>query len=153
MIAHLDTFRQTFDTTGWTPRATDGRARRRWFAIGDPQTTFEKVLTILDGHALLDARGMLREDVGLVSIGDHFDFRSDTLDVAAIGREGMYTLRWFAEHPPDQVVLVMGNHDVARVMELAFETDESFAAARVLAKAWKNEPAASTTLTLSLIHI
>ena len=102
--------------------------------MGDPQTTFANVLGILDNHDLLGADGYLREDVGLVSIGDHFDFQShDDKAMAAVGRDGIDNLRWFAEHPPDQVVIVMGNHDSARVMELAFETDESFAAARALA--------------------
>lgn len=102
--------------------------------MGDPQTTFAKVLGILEKHDLLGGDGYLREDVGLVSIGDHFDFHAhDGKAMAAVGRDGMDNLRWLAEHPPDQVVIVMGNHDSARVMELAFETDESFAAARALA--------------------
>jgi len=102
--------------------------------MGDPQTTFAKVLGILGSHDLLREDGYLREDVGLVSIGDHFDFMShDDKPLAARGRDGMDNLRWLAEHAPDQVVIVMGNHDSARVMELAFETDETFAAARALA--------------------
>jgi len=31
-------------------------------------------------------------------------------------------LRWFVEHLPDQVVILMGSHDAARVMEVAFES-------------------------------
>src|SRR5687768_8459431 len=104
--------------------------------MGDPQTTFAKVLGILGSHDLLGEDGYLRDDVGLVSIGDHFDFAShDRRSLTDIGRDGANILRWLAEHPPDQVVILMGNHDSARVMELAFETDESFAAARTLAKA------------------
>jgi len=104
--------------------------------MGDPQTTFAKVLGILGSHDLLREDGYLREDVGLVSIGDHFDFAShDARSLTDIGRDGTDNLRWLAEHPPDQVVIVMGNHDSARVMELAFETDRSFAAARALAAA------------------
>ena len=110
--------------------------------MGDPQTTFANVLGILGSHDLLGEDGYLREDVGLVSIGDHFDFAShDERSLTDIGRDGADNLRWLAEHPPDQVVIVMGNHDSARVMELAFETDESFAAARNLARACLAEDA------------
>jgi hypothetical protein len=42
-------------------------------------------------------------------------------------------LRWLAGHAPDQVVILFGNHDAARVMELIGESDASFAAARELA--------------------
>lgn len=108
--------------------------RRRWFAMGDPQTSFEKVRAILRGHDLLGDDGRLRDDVGLVSIGDHFDFalhEGRTLEQSA--RDGADTLRWLAEHPRDQVVIMIGNHDTSRVMELAFETDATFAAARTLA--------------------
>src|SRR6266550_275427 len=103
-------------------------AKRRWFAMGDPQTTFEKVLAILRGHDLLGEGGKLRDDVGLVSIGDHFDFKShDERSLEDVGRDGSNILRWLAAHAADQVVIVTGNHDAARVMELAFESDESFA--------------------------
>lgn len=108
---------------------------RRWFAIGDPQTTFARFEGILRHHDLLDGAGRLRADVGLVSMGDHFDFdfgKNDrTLERA--GQEGLQILEWLAGHPPDQVVILMGNHDAARVMELAFESDASFAEARRLA--------------------
>ena len=114
--------------------------KRRWFAIGDPQTTFEKFLGILGQHDLLDEKGSLREEVGLVSIGDHFDFQShDKKPLADTGRDGEDILRWLAGHPADQVVILLGNHDTARVMELAFESDESFAAARALAAECKAE--------------
>src|SRR5207249_4203044 len=49
-----------------------------------------------------------------------------------IGGEGQRVVRWLAEHPRDQVVLLLGNHDTSRVQELAFETDESFDGARAL---------------------
>ena len=108
--------------------------RRRWFAMGDPQTTFANVLALLRTHDLLDDSGRLRADVGLVSIGDHYDFYAhDGKPLADTGRDGSDILRWLAQHPPDQVVMLLGNHDTARVMELAFESDESFAAARALA--------------------
>ena len=65
----------------------------------------------------------------LVSIGDHFDY--DYRDPATASREGLRdrcagsraTIR-------QQVVLLFGNHDAARVMELATITDDEFAAAR-----------------------
>ena len=60
-----------------------------------------------------------------------------------MGRDGSNVLRWLAEHPPDQVVILMGNHDAARVMELAFESDESFAGARALATACVGQGAAA----------
>lgn len=105
---------------------------RRWFAIGDPQTTFEKLLDVLRASDLL--RGdRLRDDVGLLSIGDHFDFPSER-SREEVARDGTTNLRWLASHPPEQVVIMFGNHDAARVMELAFETDESFAAAQAMAK-------------------
>lgn len=109
---------------------------RRWFAIGDPQTTFERFRGILGHHGLLDAAGNLRDEVGLVSMGDHFDFDHGKHDrtLEASGREGTQILSWLAQHAPEQVVILMGNHDVARVMELAFESDASFAEARAMAK-------------------
>jgi hypothetical protein len=114
---------------------------RRWFAVGDPQTTFERFLGILRTHDLIDdATGSLREDVGLVSIGDHFDFQShDDKPLDATGRDGADILRWLAGHPAEQVVILLGNHDTARVMELAFESDDTFAAARALALECKAE--------------
>lgn len=121
---------------------------RRWFAIGDPQTTFARFLGILRSHDLIDdATGALREDVGLISIGDHFDFQAhhgEALD--ATGRDGAEILRWLAAHPAAQVVILLGNHDTARVIELAFESDETFAAARALALECKAEdpPGAKT---------
>jgi hypothetical protein len=105
----------------------------RWFAVGDPQTTFEKFLSVLRASDILDARDRVREDVGLVSMGDHFDFWS-AAPVAEVGQHGTKILRWLADHSAEQVVILMGNHDAARVMELAHETDESYAAARALAE-------------------
>lgn len=111
---------------------------RRWFAIGDPQTTFDTFLDVLRGHGLLHD-GKLRDDVGLVSIGDHFDFDPRGRALDAVGRDGTNILGWLADHPEDQAVILMGNHDAARVMELAAETDASFAAARALAETASEE--------------
>jgi hypothetical protein len=118
----------------WQPVAAAPRERRRRVAIGDPQTTLEKLLRILDEHGLLGDDGRLDPDVQLLSIGDHFDFDGGAATPETIGQEGRRVVRWLAEHPPDQVVLLLGNHDTSRVMELAFETDESFARARALAQ-------------------
>ena len=64
----------------------------------------------------------------LVSIGDHFDY--DHKDPITAGQEGLRLLRWLADHDPAQVQLLLGNHDAARVMELAALTDDEFAVAR-----------------------
>lgn len=106
---------------------------RRWFAVGDPQTRFEKFLAVLRSNGVLDARDRVRGEVGLVSVGDHFDFYAPERPLADVSRDGTNILRWLADHPAEQVVILMGNHDSARVQELAFETDESYARARELA--------------------
>jgi len=103
---------------------------RRWFAIGDPQATPDRIFAVLDRHGLLADDGVLAPDAGLLSIGDHFDFPGDVTEVERAGRE---VLAWLAAHPRDQVVLLAGNHDLSRVIELAHETDGSFSSARALA--------------------
>lgn len=118
--------------------AADDRTPSRWFAVGDPQTSAERFFTFLDREGLVGEDGRLRADVGLLSIGDHFDYGLDSEPAA---RAGISILHWLASHPPNQVVLLAGNHDLARVQELAFETDESFAAARDLGRALKEERA------------
>lgn len=110
--------------------APDGRgAQRTWWAIGDPQAPFQHFARILDHHQLLDPDGRLKPDVGLVSMGDHFDYGKDS-DLERVGANGELILLWLAAHPPDQVVILFGNHDLSRVQELALESDESFAEAR-----------------------
>lgn len=101
-------------------------------AVGDPQSTFEKFLAILDGHGLLGKGRRLRDDVSLLSIGDHFDYL-DERGAEAAGREGLQILRWLASHPPEQAIILAGNHDLSRVMELALMTDARFAEARTRA--------------------
>src|SRR6266542_1265035 len=103
----------------------------RTFVMGDPQAPFAKVLEVLDCHRAL-AGDRLAADVVLVSIGDHFDYDLEHPDVAS--REGLELLRWLASHDPEQVVLLFGNHDASRVMEMAHLTDEQFEAARKLAR-------------------
>ncbi len=99
--------------------------------MGDPQAPFAKVLEVLHWHRAL-AGDRIAPDVVLVSIGDHFDY--DFRDPIGCAREGLALLRWLASHDPEQVVLLLGNHDASRVMELAHLTDEQFAAARRLAR-------------------
>jgi hypothetical protein len=114
----------------WRPAAARAHTPARRFAIGDPQTTRARFFAILDHHALLGPDGMLAPDVSLVSIGDHFDYAGEPADVA---REGLAILRWLAEHPAEQAPILLGNHDLCRVMELAPLSDHDFAAARALA--------------------
>lgn len=107
----------------------------RWHvAMGDPQGPLATVLEVLDAHHLLRA-DRLRPDVQLVSIGDHFDWgqphqrRRATDDANAL-------LSWLASHPPEQVVILVGNHDLARVCELwPFDRDEDFETAHAEAAA------------------
>lgn len=103
----------------------------RAFVMGDPQAPFAKVLDVLGWHRAL-AGDRLAPDVVLVSIGDHFDYDLRNPTVAA--KEGLQLLRWLASHDPAQVVLLLGNHDASRVMEMARLTDEEFEAARKLAR-------------------
>ena len=51
-----------------------------------------------------------------------------------VSGEGVRLLRWLADHPADQAIILAGNHDVARVMEFAGMTDERFGAARTMAE-------------------
>lgn len=103
----------------------------RTFVMGDPQAPFAKVRDVLATHRALDG-DRLAADVVLVSIGDHFDY--DLRNPTEAGQEGLRTLRWLASHPPSQVVLLLGNHDASRVMELATITDDDFERARQLAR-------------------
>ena len=103
------------------------------YVIGDPQAPFAKVLEVLDRHgALAPGKDRIADGVVLVSIGDHFDYNVEAPAEAA--HEGLRTLRWLAAHDPAQVVLLFGNHDAARVMELAHLDDATFQAARVLGR-------------------
>lgn len=103
----------------------DGRPRRRTFAIGDPQAPLEKFLAILDHRGLLDERGRLAGDVRLVSMGDHFDWGPKEARRAA-AEDGLAIVAWLASHPADQAILLLGNHDLARVGELSGFDDARF---------------------------
>jgi hypothetical protein len=110
----------------------------RTLVMGDPQGPFDKLLAVLERHAALDG-DRLAGDVVLMSIGDHFDY--DFRNWQTAGQEGLRVLRWLAGHDPAQVVLLLGNHDVSRVMELVAISDERFAAARAFARALDGDPA------------
>lgn len=110
----------------------------RTLVMGDPQAPYSKLLEVLDRHRALDG-DRLASDVVLVSIGDHFDY--DLVDWHAAGQDGLKFLRWLAGHDPAQVKLLLGNHDVSRVMELVGITDERFAAARAFARELDGDPA------------
>lgn len=114
----------------WRPVPASAHAPRRCFAIGDPQTSRERFFAVLAHNDLLGDDGMLARDVMLTSMGDHFDYDGEPGEV---GREGLAILRWLAEHPPEQVPILAGNHDVCRVMELAPLADRDFAEARAMA--------------------
>ncbi|HSR99373.1 MAG TPA: metallophosphoesterase [Kofleriaceae bacterium] len=110
----------------------------RTLVMGDPQAPFAKLLEVLDHHGALDG-DRLAADVVLVSIGDHFDY--DFRDWQTAGAEGLRFLRWLISHDDAQVKLLLGNHDVSRVMELVAITDERFAAARAFAHALDRDAA------------
>ncbi|MEO8840299.1 MAG: hypothetical protein ABI591_21520, partial [Kofleriaceae bacterium] len=101
------------------------------YVLGDPQAPFAAVMKLLASYDLLAADGHLRPDVELISIGDQFDYDLTAPDVSRA--EGLAVLRWLAAHPPEQVRLIVGNHDAARVVELALVDDRAFAEARTLA--------------------
>lgn len=104
---------------------------RRWLAAGDPQTSRERFFAVLDRYEMRGTDGKLRPDVGLLSMGDHFDYGADATESE---REGRAILEWLALHPEDQVLVLAGNHDLSRVMELAYETNDSYREAQALAR-------------------
>jgi hypothetical protein len=117
------------------PARAEPRGRRR-VAVGDPQAPLATFFTILEAHGLLGDDGRLQPDIHLVSMGDHFDWgsREQREDVA---RSGLGLLSWLAAHPPEQATLILGNHDLGRVGELAGFDDAAFRAAQEAADAVK----------------
>lgn len=109
----------------------EGRSPTRWLVAGDPQTTSARFFSVLDRYGALGPDGLLADGVGLVSIGDHFDFLMGSPEAEPAGRE---ILSWLA-HQPSSVVVLLGNHDVARVAELARTSDAAFAEAKIAARA------------------
>jgi hypothetical protein len=106
----------------------------RWLCVGDPQVAFDHFAATLDHHGLLGDDGTLAPGVGLVSMGDHFDYgagkHDDPEGHAARGLEGQLILAWLSAHPPTRVRILLGNHDAARVMELADFDDARFRSVR-----------------------
>ncbi|MBM7113095.1 metallophosphoesterase [Archangium primigenium] len=107
----------------------DGRPRTRHVAIGDPQADITRFLALLDRHGLLAPDGLLAPEVRLVSVGDHFDW-GKAPEREAVATSAVRLLAWMASHPADQLLPLLGNHDLSRVSELAGFTDARFAAAQ-----------------------
>lgn len=138
IAAALDAARRAARTPP-PPRAAANIQRPIRVAIGDPQAPLETFFRILAHHDLLTDAGRLRDDAQLVSIGDHFDWgRPDQRDDARTS--GLHLLAWLASHPADQVVILAGNHDVARVSELATVTDAHFATMQTAADRVRDAP-------------
>lgn len=106
-------------------RAPDPVRATRLLAIGDPQASAEHFFAILAHHGLLSESGWLEPTVHLVSIGDHFDY-GPFEHRAEAARAGTAVLAWLAAHAPEQVTLIAGNHDLARVAELHAIDDATF---------------------------
>lgn len=101
--------------------------RPRVLAMGDPQASLERVLQVLDAHGALADDGRLADELTLISMGDHFDWGGNSaVERKQAAADGEALLRWLAAHPRDQVVLLAGNHDLARVGELWDLSDEEF---------------------------
>jgi hypothetical protein len=111
---------------------------RRLVAIGDPQAPAARFFAILARHGVLDAHGAVLGSTCLVSLGDHFDYppasggRSTT--ETEVGQEGIRILSWLAEQPDGRAIVLLGNHDASRVIELVGIDDGRFAAARRLSQ-------------------
>ncbi|MFO0659994.1 MAG: hypothetical protein U0165_09215 [Polyangiaceae bacterium] len=101
----------------WLPFSGQASTPSRWFVLGDPQAPASKLFEVLEAHDLLGDDGWLARGVGLVSIGDHYDYKCRPDELAEVGRNGSAFLAWLAAHAPSQVVIVAGNHDLCRVME------------------------------------
>ncbi len=107
----------------------EGRTRTLHLAMGDPQADITRVFALLERHGLLSEEGWLRPEVQLVSVGDHFDWGKPH-EREAGASSAVRLVAWLAAHPADQAVLLLGNHDLGRVGELAGFTDARFATAQ-----------------------
>ena len=92
--------------------------------LGDPQASLACLFAHLDAQQVLTEDGWLRPDVGLICVGDYFDFAAEDSDDA--GYQGAQFLAWLAAHDSAQTTLLMGNHDVERVMSFAGCTSERY---------------------------
>ena len=108
--------------------------RRKLVAMGDPQAPFERVMEVLRANSCLGQHDKLAGDVHLVVMGDYFDYgaQSDRADAAAAAAK---LLGWFVSHAEEQVTLLLGNHDLARIGELLRFDDATFARAQTEADA------------------
>lgn len=106
----------------------------RTVAIGDLQAGAARIFEVLAYHDLLDEEGRIHGHVQLLSIGDHFDYgtRAGGL-LGQAKRDGHDVLAYLSAHHPEQVVILAGNHDTARVMELFAATEERIEEAAALA--------------------
>src|SRR5258708_3820195 len=111
----------------------------RPFAIGDPQAPLALFLEILDRHGLLGDDGRLAVAAHLVSMGDHFDWGQPE-ERAYAAESAFALLAWMAAHPAARVSILLGNHDLARVGELAPFDDATFALVRGEALALRGIP-------------
>jgi len=111
----------------------------RVVVVGDPQTTFEQFIAVLRARDVLTVNDVVRPSIRLVSIGDHFDFGREGIDSQAAARAGIEIMNWLRGHPKSQVRILVGNHDICRVMEFASLTDADFALARKIAEAKDEE--------------
>ena len=122
------------DAAAPTFGAPSGRTFTVRRAVGDPQAPLETFLALLDRRALLGSDGRLLPHVQLVSMGDHFDW-GRTEERARVSAESQALFAWLCAHPSDQVVVLLGNHDLARVCDLHGFTGARFEEALALAQA------------------
>src|SRR5581483_9537519 len=127
------------DASNLILRPSDRQPRKFNLAIGDPQASLSQFLRVLDLNGLLGDDGRVRSDVGLVTMGDHFDWGRPA-DRAQASEDGLRILAWLAAHPPDQVQIIVGNHDLVRVGELAGFSNAQFVEAQTRAEAALEEP-------------
>lgn len=127
------------DASRFIAGAADRVPRTHTVAVGDPQASLSQFLRVLDLNGLLGDDGRVRREVGLVSLGDHFDWGRPEDRVVATA-DGTRILAWLAAHPPDQVQIIVGNHDLARVRELSGFSNAKYAEAQARADAGLDDP-------------
>ncbi|MGC6416858.1 MAG: metallophosphoesterase [Bradymonadia bacterium] len=101
--------------------------------VGDPQTTFQQFVDVLAQHECLNADGRIHPHIQLIAVGDYFDFGRAGVSRKQAQAHGLAILKWLADHDEAHVHILMGNHDLCRVMELYALSDEAFDEAHALA--------------------